>query len=75
MGVLIDLALLDMNGYLHGSLVEQEVVTILLRVNGVRPYAVAHLVKLLTHDKLKRVQSNSLSTQWKVMCAASFACG
>lgn len=76
MGVLINLALLDLsNSYVHGSLVEQEIVTILVRVNGVRPYAIAHLIKLLTHNKFRRVQNNFLSTQWKVLCAVAFACG
>ncbi|CAD2217014.1 Adaptin N terminal region containing protein, putative [Angomonas deanei] len=72
--VLLDLALLPLSVFRHGALVENEMVIITTRVNGVRSYAVDSLHEILNSSQLLNSDSR-LSTQSKILKAAAFVCG
>lgn len=74
LSVLLDLCVVELTAYAHGAFMEQELVSILSRVNGVRRTGVEEMVPLLRDVRLlscDRVHS----TQWRILCAAAFVCG
>ncbi|KPA74797.1 putative adaptor complex protein (AP) 3 delta subunit 1 [Leptomonas pyrrhocoris] len=74
LGVLLDLCVVELTTYAHGAFMEQELVCILSRVNGVRRAGVEEMAPLLRDVRLlscDRVHS----TQWRILCAAAFVCG
>lgn len=74
LGVLLDLCLLNLTVYEHGGLIENELITILTRVNGARQYGVEVLSKMLDNPRLLKCDTRR-SSQWRVLRAAAFACG
>jgi AP-3 complex subunit delta len=74
LSVLLDLCVVELTAYAHGAFMEQELVCILSRVNGVRRAGVEEMLPLLRDVRLlscDRVHS----TQWRILCAAAFVCG
>lgn len=74
LNVLLDLSVIELTAYAHGAFMEQELVCILSRVNGVRRAGVEEMVPLLRDVRLlscDRVHSS----QWRILCAAAFVCG
>ncbi|KPI90668.1 putative adaptor complex protein (AP) 3 delta subunit 1 [Leptomonas seymouri] len=74
LGVLLDLCVLGLESYAHGFLMEQELVCILSRVNGVRRAGVQEMAPLLCDARLLSC-GRVHSTQWRILCAAAFVCG
>ncbi|CAG9569306.1 putative adaptor complex protein (AP) 3 delta subunit 1 [Leishmania major strain Friedlin] len=74
LSVLLDLCVVELTVYTHGGFMEQELVCILSRVNGVRRAGVEEIVPLLTNVRLLGGDRQH-STQWRILCAAAFICG
>ncbi|CAC9450408.1 putative adaptor complex protein (AP) 3 delta subunit 1 [Leishmania infantum JPCM5] len=74
LSVLLDLCVVELTVYTHGGFMEQELVCILSRVNGVRRAGVEEIVPLLTNVRLLGCDRQH-STQWRILCAAAFICG
>lgn len=73
-GVLVDLSLIELTHFKHGELIEKELVTVMTRVNAIRPYGVEALSVLLSNSILLGCDI-SRSTQWMVLKAAAFVSG
>jgi len=73
-GVLLDLCLINLSTFKHGSLIESELVAVLTRVNAVRQYGVEALSQMLSNSNVLNCDT-SRSTQWEVIKAAAFVCG
>ncbi|KAG5511267.1 hypothetical protein GH5_07509 [Leishmania sp. Ghana 2012 LV757] len=74
LSVLLDLCVVELTVYTYGAFMEQELVCILSRVNGVRRAGVEEMVPLLSHVRLLGCDRQR-STQWRILCAAAFICG
>ncbi|KAG5498498.1 hypothetical protein JKF63_02784 [Porcisia hertigi] len=74
LSVLLDLCVVELSVYSHGTFMERELVCILSRVNGVRRLGVEEMVPLLSHVQLLSC-NRQRSTQWRILCAAAFICG
>ncbi|KAG5485738.1 hypothetical protein LSCM1_07149 [Leishmania martiniquensis] len=74
LSVLLDLCVVELTVYTYGAFMEQELVCILSRVNGVRRAGVEEMVPLLSHVRLLGCNQQR-STQWRILCAAAFICG
>eukprot|EP00742_Colponemidia_sp_Colp-10_P014828 GILJ01016887.1.p1 GENE.GILJ01016887.1~~GILJ01016887.1.p1 ORF type:complete len:852 (-),score=192.43 GILJ01016887.1:39-2480(-) len=73
-GVLVDLALIELTHFKHGERIEKELVTIMTRVNAIRPFGVEALSVLLSNSVLLGCDI-SRSNQWMVLKAAVFVSG
>jgi hypothetical protein len=71
--VLMDLAQVALDRFEHGDRLEQEFVTILTRVSGVRRFGVESLSSLLCNSGILACNANK-SNQWRVAKAAAYAC-
>ncbi|ESL10009.1 delta-adaptin [Trypanosoma rangeli SC58] len=73
-GVLLDISLVNLTCYQHGTLVQRELVTVLARVNAVRQFGVQSISELLCNSTLLNCDATR-STQWEIIKAAAFLCG
>ena len=74
LGILMDLAQVQLTNFKHGHLIEQEFITILTRVHAVRQFGVESLCMLLSNEEIL-TSDHERSSQWLVLKAAAFLCG